>query len=412
VIVDPGRPPTAEDGGAQTPTPPPTGVTILADGVVQAGQPPLILSFEASGKLLELHVRTGDRVQSGDLIATLDDAALQDALTNATLQAAQAENGLAQARLTLDDLLSWTPDEAAMATAQANLEAAEARYERALSQDAAAGYSVTPARISLDQAQQALADAQEAYDNAWDEARDWETFYEERICYEGQGGLAPCTGPRWKDRIEAEREGTARGLKAAQDSLTVAQANYNLALAGLSDTAALEAEAALVSARQALEQATTGPRESEVDAAQLRVEQAEIALEQGLFSKRQAEEALARAQLVAPRGGRVLSVDVAVGATVGPGTPIVALLDTDQLEFHTTNLSERDLTQIAPGQRAVATLKAYPNDPIEATVVRIGLQPGTPVGDAATFPVVLALGDTDLELRPGLTGRVEIRSGD
>jgi hypothetical protein len=51
----------------------------------------------------------------------------------------------------------------------------------------------------------------------------------------------------------------------------------------------------------------------------------------------------------------------------------------------------------------------YPDAPIEATVVRIGLQAGAPVGDAVTFPVILSLSDTNLELRPGMTGRAEIR---
>jgi multidrug resistance efflux pump len=104
----------------------------------------------------------------------------------------------------------------------------------------------------------------------------------------------------------------------------------------------------------------------------------------------------------------VLSVETAPGALVGSGSPILILLDTAHLEFHTTNLSERDLAQISPGQSAVVTLKAYPDDPIEATVVRVGWQAGEPVGDAATFPVILSLNETDLDIRPGMTGRVEI----
>jgi hypothetical protein len=43
-------------------------------------------------------------------------------------------------------------------------------------------------------------------------------------------------------------------------------------------------------------------------------------------------------------------------------------------------------------------------------VVRTGLQAGVAVEDAATFPIILALSETDLDLRPGMTGRAEIRS--
>jgi hypothetical protein len=135
---------------------------------------------------------------------------------------------------------------------------------------------MTPARIRLEQAERALADAQEAYDNAWDEARDWELLYHERICYPGEGGGIPCTGPKWSERIESDREGIVRNLQAAQDNLTLARANYSLTLAGL---------------------------KGDIAAARLRVEQAGLSLKQSLFHQQQAENALARAQLVAPGCG-------------------------------------------------------------------------------------------------------------
>ena len=380
--VEPSTTPIPDKTTVPSPAPVPAGVTILTDGVVQTVQPALPLSFEAGGKLLAVHVQVGDRVQAGDLIATLDDEVLREAVTNAELAVAQAENSLAQAQLALDNLLGWEPGETATAATVANLGAVEAGSEKALTQDAADGNRMASARIRLEQAERDLADAQEAYDNAWDQARDWELLYGERICYPGEGGVIPCTGPKWKDRIEADREGTARGLQATQDNLALAQADYSLTLAGL---------------------------KSDIAAARLGVEQAGLSLEQSLFQQQQAENALARARLVAPGSGAVLSVDVAVGATIGAGTPIVTLLDTDRLEFHTTNLSERDLAQISPGQAAVVTLKAYPSEPIDAVVVRIGLQAGPAVGDAATFPVTLALSETDLDIRSGMTGQAEIR---
>ena len=176
------------------------------------------------------------------------------------------------------------------------------------------------------------------------------------------------------------------------------------------DDGAVAARASVASAEQALERATAGPEPSEIEAARLEVTKADIALQQSRLSLEQARENLDHATLVAPRGGTIVSVEVPVGAAVAAGTPVVTLLDMGRLEFHTTNLSERDLAQIAPGQRAVVTLKAYPDEAIDATVSRIGVQAGGPVGGAATFPVILALGEADLDLRPGMTGEVEIGS--
>jgi multidrug resistance efflux pump len=282
-----------------------------------------------------------------------------------------------------------------VALAEANLAAAEANLERAQTQDAAAGNSLTAAQISLNQAERALADAQEAYDTAWQPARDWELN-------------DPFRGPA----LEAEREGTERAVQGAEEALQVARANYSLALASLNSDNAINADAALVSAQQALENARTGPRESEIAAAQLGVVQAELSLEQASFNLDQAEAALDDARLTAPWTGTVLSVDAAAGGLVSAGTPIVTLLDTEHLQFHTANLSERDLTYVAPGLPAAITLKALPDRQLDGTVAYIVPKASGSVGDAATFTVAIELdtspGSTEA-LLAGMTGRVEIQ---
>ncbi|MCA9972412.1 MAG: HlyD family efflux transporter periplasmic adaptor subunit [Anaerolineales bacterium] len=398
VIVEPGsatRPaptPAATSAVSAAPSAASAATTILADGQLVAVTPVLALGFEAGGRLLAVAVRPGDRVAAGDVIATLDDAGLQDAVTSAELQLAQAENSLAQAQLSLDNLLNWEPDATAVALAEANLTAAEVALANAEAADAAAGNSLTSARVNLDQAQRALADAQEAYDTAFDPGREWEL------------------GDPFRSRaLEAEREGATRSLEFAQENLRVAQAQYNLAVAGLNNDTAVSANAGLLSAQQALAQATTGPRESEISAARLQVAQAELALAQSEFSLQQAQAALAKAALRAPWAGTVLSVDVAAGATIGAGTPVVTLLDTDQIQFHTSNLSERDLAQVQPGQPVSLILKSYPSQTLTGTVAAIAPQAGGMVGDAAVFTVRINLDATELTLRPGMTGRAEIR---
>lgn len=386
--------PAATPAAAATPQPtrlPQTGVTILAEGQLVAVNPILPLAFQTSGHLLSLAVQPGDVVAAGDLIATLDDEALLEAATNAQLQLAQAENSLAQAQASLDELLNWQPDELAVAVAEANLAAAEASYQAAQSQDAAAGNSLTSARIAVEQAQQGLADAQEAYDTAWDPARDWEL-----------------NDPFRSARLEAEREGAVRRLESAQQNLEVARAQYNLALAGLQDDTALRAQTSVVTAQQSLAQAQRGPTAAEIHAARLRVEQAELARDQSELALAQAQEAIAQAQLLAPWAGTVLSVEASPGALIGAGSPVITLLDTYRLQFQTTNVSERDLAQIQPGQPVEIVLKTYPDQPLPGQVARIAPQASGAVGDAAVFAVIIDLEPGDLTLRPGMTGRARI----
>lgn len=382
------------DSAKATSTPQPTavtGVAILADGLIQAERPVLPLAFNTNGQILNISVQPGDVVAAGEVLATLDDTAVQEAAANAELQRQQAQTSLAQAQAELDRLLTWEPDTLAVELAQANLAAAEAGLESAQTQDSVAGNSVTAARIAVDQAERGLADAQEAYDTAYDPGREWEL------------------NDRWRaDALKNEREAATRNLKFAQENLETARANYVLAAAQLNDNSVLNAEAALVSAQQALAQAQKGPTEAEIETARLNVAQAEITLQQNELALAQAQEHLADVQLVAPWNGRILSVEVAEGAFVAAGTPILQLLDVNSLAFFTTNLSERDLAQVQAGDTAVITLKAYPDDPISGTVARIGLQAEGTVGDAATFPVIIRWDKTDLDIRPGMTGRVEI----
>ena len=388
--------PVVVETAAAEPTPAPTlepdtGVTILAEGQLVAVNPVLPLGFEVSGRVLSLEVQVGDTVAAGEVIATLDDAALQDTVTTAQLQVAQAEITLAQAQASLDNLLNWEPDEYAIAVAEANLAAANSAYESAQNQDAAAGNSLTSAAVSVDQAERNLADAQEAYNVAHDPARDWEL------------------GDPWRsEALKAEREGTARNLEFAQENLAVARSQYYLAVAGLNNDTALNAQVSVVQAEQALDQAQRGPTDAEIASAELQIEQAEIGLEQSQFSLTQAQNNLAKVTLTAPWSGTILAVDVTVGAVVGAGTPVITLLDTTSVQFHTTNLSERDLAQVKPGQAAEIVLKAYPAETVLGTVIGVAPQASGVVGDAAIFTVMIQVETDSLTLRPGMTGRVQI----
>jgi multidrug efflux pump subunit AcrA (membrane-fusion protein) len=145
------------------------------------------LSFDTSGQLTELLVRVGDTIAAGDIVARVDDTEAQQALLNSRLQLAQAQMqadsaatslglsfddiNIAQAALILetvqaelDALLAWESDPDALAQADAALAAAQASYNAANGQEAAASTNIAISGISVDQAERELADAQQMYD--------------------------------------------------------------------------------------------------------------------------------------------------------------------------------------------------------------------------------------------------------
>lgn len=361
------------------------------------------LSFGSSGVLDELLVRVGDQVQAGDVLARLDDTAAQQALANAELQLTQAamqtdamatevgvsyddisvqqaQLNLEMAQAELDDLLSWEPDEDEIVLAEANLVAAKANLNAAWGQETSAGYNVEVSQINLEQAQRDLVTAQENYDAAWDEARDWESFYHEPICEPGE--REPCTGQTWADRVENDRESATNALTRAQDNLAIAQANHNATVAGTSSSSSTSAQSNVLSAEQALEAAQTGPTDDEIEAAEIAVRQAELALQQAMLGRESNAMSLAQAQLnvdaaqvalddtllVSPIDGTVMTLDVSGGESVSG--PILTLADLEQplLEVF---IDETDLDTIGLDYEVEVFFDAFPDDVFTGHVVRV-----------------------------------------
>ena len=441
VVAEPNHTPTPEASSLPTPTPVRTGITILADGLVQAAGPEMPLGFEMGGKLIEIHVQAGDLVQEGDILAQLEEAdsldsyqaavtsaelsvliaqqSLDDLYANAALQGAEALQAIASAQNAIDDLAVDTPiqqSEAlqAIADAQEAVRAAEYRLNSLGAQASEA--SITAAQSDVTLAAERLERAEKAYkpyrakpDNNLNKAYFGGAWADAQSAYDAAlRRLNSLTGSP-TDIVQAQKEAE---LAVAQAQLARAQASYDGLAAGIPPVDLALAKAQLAAAQAAYDALESGVDPDELALAEAELANAQIQLTLAHNNLEEAVDAQDDIFLAAPWRGTVLSVEVAPGAWVGSGTPVLTLLDTTQLEFHTTNLSERDLAKIFPGQTALVTLKAYPDDPIEAQVLRVGWQVGEFVGDAATFPVVLRLSETDLDLRPGMTGRVEIRSGD
>ena len=239
----------------------------------------------------ELFVYVGDEVKAGDVLARLYDTDAQQAIADAELQLIQesmqmdgnatltgvsyndiaieqAQINLELAQAYLEQLLNWQPNEDEIAQAEANLDSAQATYQAALGQESASANSITVSSINLESAQRSMAEAQAAYDLAFDPAREWEL-----------------NDPRLGPQLAAERDKATRILQAAQDSLAIAQAQYNASVTSTNSSNSTSAQSNILAAQLALQAVQVGPSAEEIAAAETAIRQAELALQQVLLNQ-------------------------------------------------------------------------------------------------------------------------------
>lgn len=347
------------------------------------------LVFESGGEVVEVVVESGDLVAAGDVLARLDDEDARRSVTDAELQVEKARLSLASAQLELDDLLTWEPDEDAVELAEANLAAAYADYRTTVASNALVADQLMASQVNLNQAQRALDDAVDDYDSAYDPGRDWEL---------GDRRLGP--------RLEDERESVSDQLARAQEDVQVAQAAYNLDVAGVSDSSVKNAWSKVVNAEITLEDEQTAPDDDTITAAQLQVSQAEVSLAQAELQLASAEAVLADTVLTAPVPGTVTAVDLEVGQRVSAGQAAATLADLSTLVVE-IGLDEVDIALVSVGQETIVLLDAFDDVELRGKITHIAPTAEVQSG-VVLYTVEVALDPTDLPARAGMTADVEV----
>jgi multidrug resistance efflux pump len=351
------------------PTPEATPVletVVNADGALASTKPTLGLGFQVAGRVTEVTVRPGDVVKAGQVLARVETVNLESALRDAKAR-------LEQSRFELDKARRSSQSGTDLQAAQAGLNAAWLGLV-----NAQGNYSSTLLRSDV------TTDVQMAkfWSDFWaDDLGDkWLRLDERpdsdqrRIDYEQAGGRAASANQRMLQiQLDAQNNVTA-----AQRSTSAAYQQYLQALASYN---------------------------SIKDGDPVRSAELQVLLNETALTRAQMD--LANAELKAPWDAMVAEVGIAAGSQAG-GAPAVTLVDIRNLQFVTNNLSERDLGRVALGQKVNLTLKAYPDVKLTGKVAAIAPLSGQPVGDAATFAVRIDLDPTDLSLRPGMTGQVQI----
>jgi HlyD family secretion protein len=149
--------------------------------------------------------------------------------------------------------------------------------------------------------------------------------------------------------------------------------------------------------------------------AQIRAGEAQIANAEAIVKQRQAALAgarvdLSRTSIVAPVDGIVISRQVDAGQTVAASlnTPTLFTIARDLSEMQVeVAIDESDISKIRSGQRVTFTVDAYPTRTFEGAVKQIRKAAQT-VQNVVTYTVVVATGNPNLLLVPGMTANVRI----
>ena len=249
------------------------------------------------------------------------------------------------------------------------------------------------------------------------------------------GTLQPTT----QVSVGSELSGTVAKVHVdINDRVKRGQVLVELDTSRLSDTVA-GSRAALASARAAVQQAeatrseaqaTLGrleevhrasngrvPSATELDSARAASARAIAALASTRAQTNEAQAALRgnetnlrKTSIRSPIDGVVLSRSVEPGQAVAASLQAVTLLtlaeDLTKMRLQ-INVDEADVGQVKPEQKASFTVSAYPSRRYPATIRRVGFGPTTK-DNVVTYLADLAVDNSDLSLRPGMTATASI----
>lgn len=344
---------------------------ITADGALALARPLIAASFEGSGNIAAIHVTPGQAVKKGEVLAELDGAALNQALT-----LAQEQLTLKQAEIDNSDAPATASD---IASAKASLNSANAAY---------AALQKGPSQYDVDEALR-----------AWNTAKN--SLYSTQLNRDAVCGLKPgvSTTEDFQRAKSSNKECNHADMDAQAGELRVASAyqTYLDAQLPATESALAQAYSNVAQAKASLANLQKGVSADQKKVYALQLQQAQIAVDR-------AQRDLSQAQLLSPCDCVVQTVNYSVG---GNSTGSITLLDRSQVRFHTSNLNERDVVKVKVGQTVTIRLKAFEQTFTGKVNSILPISSGTE-SSVALYTVILDVDSAGQTLLPGMTGQAEI----
>jgi HlyD family secretion protein len=150
--------------------------------------------------------------------------------------------------------------------------------------------------------------------------------------------------------------------------------------------------------------------QADLDVALATLHQAEASVKQKEASLERAKVDLARCTIYSPVDGIVISRNVDVGQTVAASlnAPTLFVIANDLAKMQIdANVAEADIGNVEVGQDVNFTVDAFPYRTFAGKVTQIRNSPIT-VQNVVSYDTVIAVNNSDLKLRPGMTANVSI----
>ena len=396
------------------------------------------IGFVTGGQLTAVNVKVGDRVTAGQVLATVDPFAAQQALDQARGQLRTQQANLN--RLNNSPLVSGSQD--TLDQAQKILDKTKAQ---AAAQNDAAATAVDNARRALNQAKKQLDKAEDAEDAACSSSAAAAMFASSGSTSSTTTNM-PTTptmptvpsssGPSSAACSSAQAAVTSAksGVVTAQNNLDAAKQQQDVTEAS-GRLAVANAQQGVVSAQNALDQASSD-RPSNISAQAGQVTAAQAAVDE-------AQRALDNTTLRAPVDGTVSAINGVVGEFVAAssgtsalapgtdatlpgtngvasaaaaqaaatptrpgGTQFLVLDNVDEFQV-VTAYNESDAAAIAPGQKVRLTFDAVPDVEITGSVLSVS-PTATAISGVISYYVTVVLPKGDPRLKSGMTAQAEV----
>jgi HlyD family secretion protein len=339
--------------------------TVGATGTVRSNQSAQ-LAWQTTGTVEAVTVKVGDKVDSGSALATLQRTSLSQ---NIIL----AEADLLNAQQALSDLqnsgVSQAQAEQAVADAQKALDDAKTKFDGIYYQRAGDTY-IQNVQAQLDLANQQVARMRKIY-HLFENLPNGDSR-------KAQALASMTSAELQRDDLVAKLNyitGTPTSTDAAQR-----KANYEVAKANLAN------------AQQRLGRMLNG------------VDPNDLAAAQGKVTAAQATLSLAR--ITAPFAGTITDVKPLPGDQVSPGQVAFRLDDVSHLKVD-VEVSEVDINSISLKQPVDVSFDAILGKNYKGTVVEVS-QVGTVTQGAVNFTVTVELTNADAAIKPGMTAAVTV----